>query len=215
MSHEARIAGPFEASQAHGSDASDQLALQLAKHHWAVVECFLPLERIAALRGEAETLEREGRFRTAGIGREALERQDVRGDLILWLEDGNAPDAGRLLRHELEALRYAINAATYLGLYEFEGHYASYPPGTGYARHVDRFRDGGERVVSLVLYLNDDWTAEDGGELCLYPSPTEGAVRIEPRGGTLVCFLSEEISHEVLPVRRTRRSLTGWYKRRA
>jgi len=215
LNHDARIAGTSSASNLRADDVPDLLAQQLATRHWAVAECFIPLDRIAALRGEGETLEGEGRFQTAGIGREALERRDVRGDLILWLEDGNAPQAERLVQRELEALRYAINATTYLGLYEFEGHYASYPSGAGYARHLDRFRDGGERVVSLVLYLNDGWTAEDGGELCLYPRPAEDVVRIPPRGGTLVCFLSEQVPHEVLPTRRTRRSLTGWYKRRA
>jgi SM-20-related protein len=215
VSHAARIVGASDASAVGTSDALALLAQQLAAQAWGVVGSFIPQERIAALRDEMETLESEGRFERAGVGRGARERQEVRGDLILWLGDGDAPQAEHLLQHELEALRSAINAATYLGLYEFEGHYAAYPAGAGYARHLDRFQDGGERVVSLVLYLNDGWSAEDGGELCLYPGATEDVDRIQPQGGTLVCFLSEQIPHEVLPARRTRRSLTGWYKRRA
>ena len=180
-----------------------------------MVESFLPAQRSAALRYEAVTLQDEGRFTTAGVGHAALQRHEVRGDRILWLEHGNAPQAQRCVQHELEALRYAINASTYLGLYEFEGHYACYPAGARYARHLDRFQDGGERVVSLVLYLNEAWTAEDGGELCLYPAGMEQGVKIQPQEGTLVCFLSEQVPHEVLPARRARLSLTGWYKRRA
>jgi SM-20-related protein len=34
---------------------------------------------------------------------------------------------------------------------------------------------------------------------------------IEPRLGTLVCFLSGDYWHEVLPAARSRMSITGWY----
>ena len=186
----------------------------LAARRWAVTDDWLPAPRVAALRAEAEALESEGRFHDAGIGRDGVRHERVRGDRVMWFESGVSPEANRLLRDELESLRYAINAETYLGLYEFEGHYTCFPPGAHYARHVDRFQDGGERVVSMVLYLNDRWTDEVGGALCLYPGAVEGPVKILPQAGTLVCFLSDHIPHEVLPSQRMRWSLTGWYKRR-
>jgi SM-20-related protein len=34
-----------------------------------------------------------------------------------------------------------------------------------------------------------------------------------PEGGTLVCFLSDRFHHEVLPARRERLSVTGWFTR--
>jgi SM-20-related protein len=37
---------------------------------------------------------------------------------------------------------------------------------------------------------------------------------VAPVGGTLVAFLSERFHHEVLPARRERYSLTGWFTRR-
>jgi len=37
---------------------------------------------------------------------------------------------------------------------------------------------------------------------------------VPPEGGTLVCFMSERFWHEVLPARRLRLSLTGWFRRR-
>jgi SM-20-related protein len=95
---------------------------------------------------------------------------------------------------------------------DLECHYAIYPPGTHYRRHLDRSPAGAERVVSLVLYLNEDWNPADGGELKLY---TEPGVLIVPSGGTLVLFVSESLEHEVLPTRAVRLSLTGWFRRRA
>ena len=182
---------------------------------WAVCESFLESSWISKLRGEAETLLAAGRFRAAGIGQSAERRADIRSDELLWITPDAAPQAAELQQHELEALRLTVNAATYLGLHEFESHYAAYPAGASYARHLDRFREDNQRVMSVVLYLNDTWTAADGGELQLYPEGAQGAVTVLPRGGTLVCFLSERVSHEVLAARRLRLSLAGWFRRRA
>ncbi|HEY1991775.1 MAG TPA: 2OG-Fe(II) oxygenase, partial [Gammaproteobacteria bacterium] len=145
------------------------IARGLTHTDWVCHRGFLPAERVAALRGEAESLRSAGAFRAAGIGHHAERRRQVRGDEILWLgEEVLAPEAGRLFRDEFAALQRAINAETFLGLDEFEGHYAAYPPGAAYARHLDRFREENQRVVSLVLYLNPSWSTADAGELRLY-----------------------------------------------
>ena len=83
--------------------------------------------------------------------------------------------------------------------------------------------------MTFILYLNENWQAEQGGQLRLYTDATaenEGNVEgdlqqgrqdyvdIEPQGGTLVLFLSERFYHEVLPATRERLSLTGWLRRR-
>ena len=198
--------------------AMSTLARGLTLADWVCLPGFLPAQRSAALQAEAERLRAGGAFRAAGIGHVAELREEVRGDEILWLGDAvRAPEAERLLREELVALQRAINAETFLGLDEFEGHYAAYPPGAAYARHLDRFREENQRVVSLVLYLNPAWAEQDGGELRLYAdaSAPAAAATIQPRAGTLVCFLSERVPHEVMASRRTRLRLTGWFRRRA
>ena len=111
-------------------------------------------------------------------------------------------------------MRTSCNRELALGLFEFEAHYALYPPGTRYARHRDRFRDDDARVLSCVLYLNDAWCAEDGGALRVH---LDDARRLDvvPAGGTLVAFLSARFEHEVLASQRQRLALTGWFRRRA
>ena len=192
------------------------LAQALARQDWVCCPRFLPAARIAELRCEAETLRGAGRFHPAGIGHVAERRSDIRGDDIHWVEQ-QAPLAWALQQRELAQLKDALNSSLYLGLHDFEGHYAAYPAGAGYARHVDRFRGDNRRVLSVVLYLNEQWDPEDGGELCLYAGEDakEPAARISPEGGTLICFLSEHVPHEVLPTRRVRWSLSGWFRRRA
>lgn len=191
---------------------------ELIRQGWSVQPGFLADGRVAELANVAREQWTLGKLHKAGIGRGAVRevRQDIRGDHVLWLDECEALAVQRFLGEELETLRLAFNAAGYLGLHEFEGHFAVYPPGTGYARHLDRFRDDDARVVSLVLYLNQDWQASDGGELRLYPDGRKDeAITVLPAGGTLVGFLSAEMAHEVLPSRRDRFSLTGWFRRRS
>jgi SM-20-related protein len=116
----------------------------------------------------------------------------------------------------MERLRLALNRRLYLGLFGFEAHLACYAPGARYEAHVDRFRSAPQRAVSTTLYLNEGWTAEDGGELRLYLGTNADSpfVDVAPLAGTLVVFASERFLHAVLPARRERLSITGWFTRR-
>ena len=189
------------------------LADALAGPGWAVLPDFLDGASWRALAALARARDTAGEFRPAAVGAGAARaiRAQVRSDRILWVY---APALG--VEHELyarlEALRLGLNAALMLGLLDVECHYAIYGAGARYVRHLDRSPAGAERVVSLVLYLNEGWGAQDGGALRLYAG--NSAHEIVPAGGTLALFLSERFEHEVLPARRDRLSLTGWFRRR-
>ena len=187
----------------------------LAGEGIAIVAKFLPEVTIAALRAEALRRDAAGLLTAAGTGRGSgrAVREDVRGDRVGWIDASDAVPAERELMAALEALRVAVNRELMLGLWRYEGHYALYPPGARYARHVDRFRDDDARVLSLVLYLNAGWRAADGGALRI--ARVGGASRdVLPRGGMLVTFLAAEFEHEVLPASRSRVAVTGWYRAR-
>ncbi len=154
-------------------------------------------------------------FTTASTGRgNALKNdQSIRGDSIAWLSDDTKNDALRDYFVWSEALRQGLNRTLFLGLYEYECHYAYYPPGAFYAKHVDAFKGNKTRIVSSILYLNSTWDDGDGGELLLYDPQTQELLEtVRPRLGTLVLFLSEVFPHEVLPSHKARYSLTGWYR---
>jgi SM-20-related protein len=182
----------------------------------AIVPEFLPVPIVAALAAEARRRDAAGDFRAAriGRGRDRVERSDIRGDRTLWLDERAPAPAERPLWQALERLRIALNEATLLGLFAFEGHYALYPPAAFYRRHRDRFRDDDARLLSCVLYLNQAWTAADGGALRIYLSGND-ARDIFPVGGTLVCFLADRYEHEVLPATRERLAISGWFRRRS
>ncbi len=168
---------------------------------------------IEALQHELNQLRQADQLTRAGIGRDMdfqLDR-DIRRDFIFWLNRSSSVQVAFLTL--MDELRQALNRELFLGLFEFESHFAHYPPGGFYKRHRDSFRGTANRVVSMVTYLNADWQSGDGGELVLYAEDevTEIAT-IEPRAGTLVLFLSEEIPHEVRPASRDRMSIAGWFR---
>lgn len=186
----------------------------IATHGWCVVPGFMDA---SALRSLCRARHAGGGFHHAGIGSGVAQVMDeVRGDDILWLEQDDPDAAAQAYLLEMEALRQAANRELFLGLDHLEAHFAVYPAGGYYRKHLDRFRDDDRRTLTAIVYLNEAWTAEDGGLLRFWPDPAgEGkAIDILPAGGTLVTFLSDRYWHEVLPSRRERMALTGWFKRR-
>ncbi|MBC8025490.1 MAG: 2OG-Fe(II) oxygenase [Steroidobacteraceae bacterium] len=180
----------------------------------AEVDDFVPPALIAGLRARCSDLGAEGALRPARVGRGANERlaADIRGDSIAWV-DAPAEGVERDLLDRLEALRGELNRELLAGLVDFEGHFARYPAGASYSRHIDRLSGSDVRVLSAVLYLNEGWSDVDGGHLRLHLR--DGGTRdVAPISGRLVVFRSEQFEHEVLPARRERLSFTGWFRRR-
>jgi SM-20-related protein len=193
----------------------DAIVSGIANRGFAVAPDFLDQAGVVILCDRACALDARGQMKSAGVGRGVArrERGEFRGDRICWIEDDSNDPAEAQLRAHLEVLRLALNRATALGLFDFEGHYALYPPGAGYTRHRDRFVDDDARVVSCVLYLNPEWRMEDGGALRLYLDAGR-TLDVLPQSGTLVVFLADAFDHEVLPATRERRSVAGWFRRR-
>lgn len=180
----------------------------------AVRANFLDGRGLRALAACAADRWERGEFHSAkiGTGDAVAHHPGIRGDSICWLTEPRAAPE-RVLFDEIEALRGRLNQAATLGLFEVEFQYARYPQGACYVRHLDQPRGKGQRQVSLVLYLNEDWPAGAGGELRIY-RPGAAPLDIPPIGGSLVCFLTEGCEHEVLPATRTRWSLGGWLRTR-
>jgi len=180
----------------------------------SVRDRFLTPVQVRAL-GECARLRRaRGDFDAARIGggRSLQRREDIRGDSTCWITPPLWP-AEQALLGELERLRLELNRESLLGLFELELHYAWYPPGAGYERHVDQPQGRVQRLVSLVLYLNEDWVPEAGGELRIFDA-THGHRDIAPVAGRLVCFLTPGREHAVLPTQRDRLSVSGWFRTR-
>lgn len=189
----------------------------LVEQGWYVGRGVIDPALCQALQGELLHLAAHDALDEAGIGRgqQHLLRKDIRGDAIHWLDRESEAQ-----RHYLDAmaeLQRSLNQALFLGLFEYEAHFAHYPAGAFYQRHLDSFRGRANRVISTVGYLTPDWPADGGGEMVIYDpdDPSREVARVVPEAGTFACFLSETIPHEVLTTRLPRTSIAGWFRRNA
>lgn len=180
----------------------------LATHGLSVCDQFLTAQEVANLHACLPE-----QWTQASIGREQKQHTNtqIRTDKIHWLERGHAPAIDALL-DKMSELQLALNRHLFLGLFEYEAHFAKYNPGDFYAKHVDAFKGRSNRKVTTVLYLNHDWCEEDGGEIVIYHADGSHLKTLWPQAGRLVTFLSEEFPHEVLPAKRQRFSIAGWYR---
>ncbi|MCO6476373.1 MAG: 2OG-Fe(II) oxygenase [Phaeodactylibacter sp.] len=195
----------------------EALITGLLTQGYAVADGFLsPPEALAILDASTRSFEHGG-FSIAGIGKSQHYQlnRNIRGDHIKWLDHHNPPEACLPFFTRLQEMIHYFNRNLYLGIRDMELHFAVYPEGAFYKRHLDVFRHTKARKVSIICYLNANWLAEDGGQLRLYLPGEDGTERHEdilPMAGRLVCFNSQSIEHEVLPARRRRYSITGWLK---
>jgi SM-20-related protein len=189
----------------------------LTDHNLAIADNFISPELTRALRENLTAHYKQGSFHKAGTGRQddQLVRTEIRSDSILWLEQYRDMDCVQEYFMKIDELMQNFNRTLYLGLQESEIHFAVYPVGTFYKRHLDRFKSSGKRILSFITYLNENWKEEDGGQLVVYQNTnaSESKIFVNPDGGRLVCFDSGLIEHEVLPATRERYSITGWMLR--
>jgi len=185
----------------------------LAERGWAVLPGYFPSSLTELLRADLSDCVAVRPLKLAGTGRSGIRAAEpVRTDRTLWLDGSTWAQQEYLAL--MEALRLDLNRALYLGLFDYECHYALYAPGGFYKKHIDSLRGTRNRLVSCVTYLTPDWVEADKGHLALYDpqDETHEIARILPESGTLALFLSEEIPHEVLPPARERASIAGWFR---
>lgn len=98
---------------------------------------------------------------------------------------------------------------------------ATYRPGAEYHAHLDSY--GGtdnQRMLTIILYLNDDWRPGDGGELRVHRSTSQNGSRseidvdrfvdVEPLSGRVVVWRSREVYHAVREPKKQRWAMTLW-----
>mgnify|MGYP001953352451 FL=1 len=180
---------------------------------YVVVDDALPAALSRALQQRILAIKNTGDLKVAGIGRrdDHTIARSIRQDSIQWMNRSDASESGWLTA--MEHLRGYANRELLLGLFEYESHFAHYPPGAGYKKHYDAFKGQSNRVLSTVYYLNDNWQPGDGGELAIYDAEEDQLItQVQPVLNRLVIFLSEEFPHEVLPAKNHRYSIAGWFR---
>ena len=181
----------------------------LADDNYVIIDNFLDDQTYHKIR--SFFLEKLGHdeFDPAGIG--ALSRHHLdkseRGDHVYWLDEKRDEGFSEVFPM-IQELIVKLNRYCFLGIVDFESHLAYYPVGSFYKKHVDQFQERNNRLISMIIYLNEGWKKGDGGELKLYLE--DGNKLVEPIAKRLVLFKSDVLPHEVLKTNVSRYSLTGW-----
>ncbi len=151
-------------------------------------------------------------FKEALIGRHGDKQQlsEIRSDKTMWLDEAHPIDQSYF--KQMLLLQEAMNERLYMGLHYHEAHYAYYPRGSFYKKHLDAFKGRESRKLTTVLYLNEVWEKSDGGELVIYDRSDSKLAEVLPQLGRMVIFLSDSFPHEVLPATKERFSIAGWFR---
>lgn len=195
-------------------DRFEEAIAGFMEHRYAILDNFLPDHLwVQKLANRARWRLEQGDFANAGIGRgdEYSVVKAIRGDQIYWLEKESEFEGERYYMEVMDHFTDYLNRTCFTGIRFHEFHFAFYPPGTYYQRHLDRFQNDQSRLFSVVFYLNDQWKEADGGELVLYLPDQE--LVVQPLANRLAFFDSGLLEHEVRVAHRERLSITGWFRR--
>lgn len=181
----------------------------LAENDYVSADQFIDEEMYTRIMNFFREKEESDQLKKAGIGSSGEFKLDssIRGDFIYWLDRDN--DHQLFPFFELmDELVEAFRKYCFLSLSGSEFHIAKYPAGSYYKRHLDQFNNRSNRMITVLLYLNENWKPGDGGELKIYGK--EQDILVEPQARRLLLFKSDKIEHEVLETQVPRYSLTGW-----
>lgn len=233
----------------------DQLQA-LERDKYVIIPNFLTESQQDALRADVQALRQKQQFNVAKIGQDDTNRLNTAvrvAETCFWgpgISDKEYTNQARQqlhgilnqhVRQDLMTLMHSHNGSGKdsldAGLTELL--YAYYPTGGFYRTHTDALPGSASalRKYSLLLYLNQEWTEADGGQLRMYvggsdksgsggeeqnanqkhgdnhPPSDYSYHDVLPTGGTLVLFDSAAIPHEVLDTQRERLAVVGWYNR--
>lgn len=150
-------------------------------------------------------------FTSAGTGESRHRSTAVRADRTAW--DGDVPGGLPGLRQRFGEVQEALHTTAWMGRMAFDIQLAIHGPGSHYSPHRDALRGRPGRRVTAILYLNAAWRTADGGCLRIH-APSGETYDVEPHGGRLVLFLSEQVLHEVILTHATRHAATAWFRTR-
>lgn len=166
-----------------------------------------------SLLHDFEILRVNGRFQAATVGAAHDRIDQIRSDWILWLDPSVLSAENQWILRDLDSLRQQLNQRLFQNMTSVESHFSYYPAGGYYEKHIDQLKGKESRVLSFIIYLNENWdSTRNGGHLRIFEGES-GYTDLEPVAGSFVCFVSDQVAHQVLPTMVERRSLTGWLRR--
>jgi SM-20-related protein len=223
---------------------SEESLRYLANNSFVVVEDFLTKALQERLRIDMMELRSHKKFQVAKIGRDGMIQddntpfRDIRYSETCFIGRTKEPEDTSAPRRELYQILDQVKSVLNTNETVRNGHFTSsipeldfemeelmyvyYPLGGYYRRHRDAELKSVSncRRYSFLIYLNKDWTPNDGGELRIHRDSGGDSIPlgelpnfldIQPKSGTLVIFRSDMCPHEVLDTYKERLAVVGWF----
>lgn len=189
----------------------NELIDSFIKDKVGIADQFLSASLAARLAQNLTALYDKNLLRPAGTGSGQVNHdKQVRSDVIYWLDRSHEDEIENEFFNLMDEFVQFLNLTCYTGITGYEFHYTLYDKGSFYKKHLDQFRNNDSRKYSMIMYLNPDWTEDDGGELCIHRE--DYLQKIAPVNRKGVFFRSNEMEHEVLLSHKPRLGLAGWFK---
>lgn len=210
-------------------ESRDEIARLLKRDNYVVIDGFLLQEQAAAVREHVVAHHERGELtpggivdnsRKAGTNRGELEiKSTVRGDLIGWFDADEGTALHRYGQKSTTLVTEVSERVSELKCINGTSKFmcGCYPPGGAYVKHWDNDLVAVHtkpRRLTVLLYLNPDWKAGDGGELAIYGAedPDRRIATVAPRQNRVLMFFSDKrVPHEVLESNTTRYACTLWF----
>ncbi|EGA67989.1 hypothetical protein VISI1226_08689 [Vibrio sinaloensis DSM 21326] len=186
----------------------NQLIDALFTQGYYVWDDFLTPSQVAQLR---DCIPENWKKARIGRNEEVTREASIRSDKIQWLRPEMGQPVSAFL-DKMEQIRLEANRHFFLGLFEYEAHFAKYEKGDFYQKHLDCFQGNENRRLTTVFYMNEEWNEADAGELVVYDLNDKPLLTLPPKAGRLFVFFSELFPHEVLPTQSERFSIAGWFR---
>ena len=188
----------------------EKLISNFLENQVGILDDFMSVKLALNLKSNLIKLHDDEKLRLAGIGNDQAFNRDIqiRKDKIFWLDKLHNDRYENEFFELIDSFVLYLNQSCYAGIKNHEFHYALYEKGAFYKKHLDQFKSNDKRSFSMIMYLNEGWVKEDGGELKVYHA-TKMQI-ITPNNQKCVFFRSNELEHEVLQTNVPRMSITGW-----
>lgn len=185
----------------------------LEEQGWFIIPDLLPKSINSGLLETFLNKLKNDQFDMAKVGRKhehSLEK-NIRLSETSWIEQWESSEELKRLNEFFKELSCKMNQHFFLSIKRWESQMAFYPNGGFYRKHLDQLKNGENRLMTCIFYLND---CDDGGELIIYDRSDiqKKAAVISPRKGSCILFFSGQIFHEVKSCYAPRYSLTTWLR---
>ena len=125
----------------------DQLIDALFTHGYYVWDDFLKEDEVEQLR---DCIPEDWKKARIGRNDETVRESRMRSDKIQWLHPKMGLPVECYLA-KMEQIRLEANRHFFLGLFEYEAHFAKYEKGDFYQKHLDSFQGNENRRLTTVF----------------------------------------------------------------